>query len=114
VTQAMSRSPEADFSAWLDEHHIHCLSPAGEAQAVAVNRLRSVYLETNDTGPWGADVWFVLDDGVAQCVFPLGATGEALVLDRLRQLPGFLMKGMGSTSTARFLCWSADNQESGA
>lgn len=69
--------------------------------------LGAVYVETNDSGPWGADVWWLLNDksGQAKVAFPLMATGQDVALARLEMLPGFEIKGMNSTENARFLCW---------
>jgi hypothetical protein len=67
----------------------------------------AVYVETNDTGPWGADVWWLLNDqtGETKVAFPQGATGEQAALYRLRLLPGFEVRGMNLTENARFMCW---------
>jgi hypothetical protein len=111
----MSRPPpEAAFSVWLRDDAIRCRWPNGEEQAISFADLRAVYVETNDSGPWGMDVWFVLEAEKPQCWFPLGATGESEVLARLNQLPGFELQGMNSTANARFLCWTAKQHEAGA
>lgn len=68
----------------------------------------AVYVETNENGPWGVDVWWLLNDGAGQTrvAFPQMATGEDAALKRLSQLPGFEVRGMNSVEDARFLCWS--------
>jgi hypothetical protein len=45
--------------------------------------MAGVAFETNDTGPWGADVWWLLfgSDEQLAGVFPQGATGESSALD---------------------------------
>lgn len=67
----------------------------------------AVYVETNDSGPWGADVWWLIEDktGDTKVAFPQMATGEQAALERLRLLPGFEVRGMNSTANARFMCW---------
>lgn len=69
--------------------------------------LGSVYVETNDSGPWGADVLWLLNDrtGETKVAFPQMATGEDAALERLRLLPGFEVRGMNSAENARFMCW---------
>lgn len=69
--------------------------------------LAAVWVETNDGGPWGADVWWLLNDnnGQTKVAFPQLATGEEAVLERLLLLPGFTLKGMNSVENARFRCW---------
>ena len=104
--------PEQSFHVSLADDDIICRWPNGEEQRVSVARLASVHVETNDSGPSGGDVWFILRDvDDAKLSFPLGASGEQRVLERLEQLPGFEMKGMNSTVRARFLCWSARHGE---
>jgi len=70
---------------------------------------RAIYVETNDTGPWGADVWWLVEgpSGQIDLAFPQLATGEELALNRFHQLPGFVVKGMNSVENARFECWKA-------
>jgi hypothetical protein len=88
---------------------IVCRVPGHPEQRFDIAKLGAVYVETNGSGPWGADVWWVLVDsnGETKLAFPQQATGEEIVLERLRLLPGFEIKGMNSTENARFLCWSA-------
>ena len=68
---------------------------------------------TNDTGPFGSDIWWLLlgrreNTG---CTFPCGASGEKAFLDLVLALPGFknevFIQAMGSTSNAQFCCWRA-------
>jgi hypothetical protein len=68
-------------------------------------------IETNDSGPFGADIWWLLfgaDDRLA-CAFPQGAAGEKAAVDRLLGLPGFdheaMIMAMGSTGNAVFPVW---------
>ena len=86
---------------------IICRAPKRAEQRIRVVDLGAVYVEINDSGPWGADVWWLLDDksGQTRVAFPQMATGEDLVLERLRLLPGFAIRGMNSTQNARFMCW---------
>jgi hypothetical protein len=73
--------------------------------------LTGVIIETNDSGPWGADVWWLLfgaDDRVA-VAYPQGATGEDAMLAYLMSLPGFdnekMTEAMRSTDNAVFPVW---------
>ena len=87
---------------------IVCRVAGQREQRIHLSELGAVYVETNDSGPWGADVWWLLADqsGRPVVAFPQLATGEDAVLARLRSLPGFKVNGMNSTDNARFLCWS--------
>ncbi len=100
------KQPEEHYIVSVSGDDVRCVAPDGVVQAVRLTRLLDVYVETNDSGPVGSDVWFVLRDDLGQqCAYPLGATGEAAALDRLCALPGFRLDGMNSTANARFLCW---------
>lgn len=86
---------------------IVCRAPKQVVQRIRVADITAVYVETNDSGPWGADVWWLLNGGTGhtEVAFPQLALGEDAVLERLRQLPGFEVRGMNSDENARFLCW---------
>lgn len=107
---------EADFVVSLSDGEIIVQHPKGTVEQVKLAELRAVLIETNDSGPWGSDLWWILvgapgDDGNHGCVFPGGASGEKEILHALQELPGFdneaVIEAMGSTSNARFLCWQA-------
>lgn len=109
------KRPEQHFNVTVEGDEIRCRWPSGETQSVALSRLRDVHIETNDSGPWGMDVWWILtEDSGRECAFPQMAPGEAVALDRLRELPGFQVNGMNSTANARFLCWKRDAQGCGS
>lgn len=89
----------------IDE--IVCRAPKQAEQRISMADLGAVYVETNYSGPWGADVWWLLNDktGQTQVAFPQLATGEDVALERLRLLPGFEVRGMNSSENAQFMCW---------
>lgn len=101
-------------TAWIVdalEDRINVTEPDGKTKFVGLDDLRGVVIETNDSGPFGADVWWLLfgaDEKVA-CAFPQGASGEKAVVDRLMSLPGFdheaMIMAMGSTGNAVFPVW---------
>jgi hypothetical protein len=102
------KHPETRFVVEVTaDDEIVCRSPKQEEQRIRVADLGAVYVETNDTGPWGADVWWLLNDraGQTKVAFPQMATGEGAVLERLQLLPGFEVRGMNSTENACFMCW---------
>ena len=70
--------PEAQWCVTVDAESIRVVDRKGQEGSVAKADLSGVIVETNDTGPWGADFWWLLfgaDDQLA-CAFPQGATGE--------------------------------------
>lgn len=100
--------PESRFEVEVTaEDEIICRVSRQAEQRIKVDDLASVYVETNDSGPWGTDVWWLLKDdtGKTRVAFPQLATGEDAVLDRLRLLPGFEVRGMNSGENARLRCW---------
>jgi len=102
------KNPEAQFVVEVTtDDEIVCRAPKQSEQRIRMLDLASVYVETSDSGPWGADVWWLLNDdtGQTRVTFPQLATGEDSVLERLEQLPGFKVQGMNSVKNARFMCW---------
>ena len=113
--EAPRLEPEARWVVETDDHRIAVTDTTGERREVRFDHLRGVAIETNDSGPWGADVWWLLfdSDGKLACAYPQGATGERTALDRLLQLPGFdheeLLAAMASTGNATFIVWRAES-----
>ena len=73
-----------------------------------------VAIETNDSGPWGADVWWLLEGSNNRVSYPQGATGDSEMLEHFPiRFPGFsdatVIQAMGCTSNARFVCWQRGN-----
>jgi hypothetical protein len=108
-----ARSPEAAFVVRLSGNEIINQRPDGQVERIALANLKAVIIETNDSGPWGTDVWWILvGNEKTGCVFPGGASGEKEILEAVQKLPGFdnevFIEAMGSTANQRFLCWTAD------
>ncbi len=105
--------PECQFRVEVTETEIVNHRPGGKIERVAFADLRAVIIETNDKGPFAADVLWILvgDRPESGCVYPQGATGEHDAVKALQKLPGFdngqLIQAMTSTDNARFLCWQA-------
>jgi hypothetical protein len=108
--------PESRFVVEVTDTGIINHRPNGQVERVAFADLKAVIIETDDSGPWGADVWwFLVGNGPESgCVYPNGATGEGEALQALQRLPGFdneqLIQAMSSTDNARFLCWKAPEE----
>ena len=102
--------PESEIVVSFDERGISASYPKGEVAAIAWSEVQRVAIETNDSGPWGADFWWLLEGETRRCAFPQGATGELEALAELpSRFPGFSHEAFGAanrcTSNARFLCW---------
>lgn len=106
--------PECLFVVTVSDSEIINQRPDGVIERLAMKDLKEVAIETNASGPWGADVWWLLTGSSpdARCAYPGGATGEQRMLQWLQALPGFddksVIAAMGSTANARFVCWRAD------
>jgi len=103
---------EARWQVSVDNDEIAVTAPDGERKVITRSDLAAVVIETNDTGPWGADLWwFVAGKEPNALAFPQGATGEEAAVDWLSALPGFdheaMIQAMSSTENARFPCWRA-------
>jgi hypothetical protein len=104
------RSSEALFVVEVTEDdEVVCRPPGQLVQRIRMAELGSVCVQTDDSGPWGADVWWILNNlsGETKVLFPQLSTGEDLVVARLKLLPGFELRGMNSTATARFTFWQS-------
>ncbi len=83
----------------------------GNQEFLHWNDLFEVGILTTGGGPWTQDVSFVLvvSGGKTGISVPQGAEGTDTFLAALQKLPGFdneaVIKAMGSTSDARFVCW---------
>lgn len=103
--------PECLFTVTVSETDIVIRRPDGQSESLPLVELSKVTIVTNDSGPWGADVWWVMEGatGKSSCAFPQGATGESKALEYVQGLPAFnneaFIQAMGSTSNSRFVCW---------
>jgi len=99
--------PESTYIVTVTHEGIRVGLPGGAIQQMPLETLRRILVETNDTGPWGIDVWWVLEgESPEDCVrFPQGATGEDGFIEYAGKLPGFAIRGMNSSSNAIFECW---------
>ena len=102
---------EAAYIVSVEGDGINVADPNGGETALAFDDLSGVMIETNDSGPSGPDVWWLLfgaDDRIA-VAFPQGASGEQGAIDWLIALPGFdheaMIMAMGSTGNAVFPVW---------
>lgn len=101
----------------FDEHSVSASYPNGETQRIRWEEVGRVAIETNDSGPWGADVWWILEGENHRVVYPQGATGDLEMLAEyekrlLRFDDEAVIKAMGCTSNARFVCWESVRGES--
>lgn len=93
----------------FDEEQIVRTMSDGNTEVVRWDDLQSVSVITTSGGPWSEDVFWVLLGESGGCAIPQGVLGAKELLVKLQTLPGFknevFIQAMGSTSSAKFLCW---------
>ena len=105
------RKPRQPDRVSITDEVVTRIRPDGVEETIRWDALYEVSILTTDEGPIKEDVFFLLiaSDGNSGCVVPQEAAGCDLLLQRLQNLPGFdneaVIKAMGSTSNAKFLCW---------
>ena len=100
---------EKDVIVRFDEIGVSVSWPNGDIHQMNWNLIESIAIETNDSGPWGTDFWWLLEGDGRTCAYPGGATGDIDCLAELeRRFTGFsdeqVILANGCTSNARFLC----------
>ena len=65
------------------------MDPQKNVQNIYLDKIRSIAIRTNNSGPMGSDViWFVSDDA-SIVSFPMGAQGEKEALEAFQKIEGF-------------------------
>lgn len=111
--------PESLFEVTIDAERVTCRRPDGSEDSMSWDELAEVVIETNDSGPLGMDVWWLLvkRDSELGCVVPQGARGEDRLLSRLQRLPRFdneaVIAAMSCTDNQRFHCWKETSYPAG-
>lgn len=108
--------PESGVTISIDDDAIRATYPDGATQRLRWEDVERVVIETNDSGPWGVDVWWLLEGRDGRCAYPQGATGEEGAMNAYRErLEGFdweaMIRAQGSTDNAKFLCWERGTSE---
>ena len=98
----------------IDDTGVSAAYSEGDVQRIAWHEVEQITIETNDSGPWGADVWWILAGTAGRCTYPGGATGEQEALAEFpKRFAQFndqaVIQAMGSTSNAQFVCWKREH-----
>ena len=105
--------PECEWEISCTASSIELRDRDGSKKHMQKDALRGIAIETNDSGPWGSDVWWLLfgEDDRLEIAWPQGASGEQAVIDWIMALPGFdkdhFTDAMRSTGNAVFPVWRA-------
>ena len=97
-----------------NESGISAVFPDGTVQSISWTDIDCIAIETNDSGPWGADLWWLFEGKSVRVAYPQGVTGELEILGLLpARFPRFSDKQVilanGCTSNSRFVCWERKN-----
>jgi hypothetical protein len=112
--QDWNKSPLTKWSVRFEGDDI-ATSDGSETHRLPVKELRKVVVQTDDSGPCGADVLYYLFAEEAQPagVFPIEAQGCQDFVNWLSTLPGYrdreLARAMASTDIARFVVYEAQS-----
>lgn len=105
-SSARSRKPD---TVSFDEERVFRDLADGRTESIGWAELEKVTVVTTDAGPWGEDVFVLLEGRASGCAVPQGSVGSQELIEHLLKLPGFdeqrLIEAMSSTSNARFVCW---------
>jgi hypothetical protein len=108
-------SPLAKWSVRFEGDEIATSDGSGTTHRLNVGELRRVVVQTDDSGPWGADVLYFLftEDSRPAGVFPIEAQGCQEFVNWLSTLRGYrdreLARAMASTDVARFVVYEAES-----
>lgn len=94
----------------FDAHGVSVTFPNDAPRTMAWAEVQCVAIETNDSGPWSGDVWWLLESADRRIGYPLGATGDdAMLTELMARFPaldhGAVVRAMGCADNARFVCW---------
>jgi hypothetical protein len=104
-----SAQDESEVVVGYDADRLWVRSPGKPEMAVSWRDLLGVAIETNDHGPFDADVIWLLGHASGVVPFPQGATGSQEMIQRLQRLPEFdneqLIAAQLSTNRRTFVLW---------
>tara|TARA_B110000967_G_C18751764_1_gene493190 strand:+ start:565 stop:927 length:363 start_codon:yes stop_codon:yes gene_type:complete len=104
-----SLSPESKWLVEVNGTEIKTVDYDGLETRIKINEISQIIIETNDSGPWGTDIWWRILGKQGLLAIPGGATGESEMLECFQKFPKFnneeLIKAMSSTNNAEFVCW---------
>ena len=114
AASGVNRSQPDAWSVAVSGATIITTDGVGERRVVAISDLSSIVVATDDSGPWGDDVVFILygSDGRPLSIFPSDARGNEEFVAWMATTPGYrdreLARSMASTQVARFTVWTAE------
>ncbi len=102
-------SPESKWIVQIVGTTIKTVDYDGIEKSFEIYGIQQIIIETNDSGPWGTDLWWRIFGKDGLLSVPGGATGESEMLENFQRFPNFdnaeLIKSMSSTDNAEFVVW---------
>ena len=102
-------TPESKWIVEINGSKIKTIDYDGIEKSLDMHKIDQIIIETNDSGPWGTDVWWRILGRDGLLSYPGGATGESKMLKNFERLPNFnhgkLIRAMNSTDNAEFVIW---------
>jgi hypothetical protein len=115
LRKALSGEPfERSIVVLTDNVGLSTTYPNGDTTSIKWSEVERIGIQTTDKGPWEPDVWWILEGSTCRCYYPNGASGDQDALTAMEaRFPGFddkaVIRAMGSTSNAVFICWERGN-----
>lgn len=101
--------PEAKWKVEFIGTTIRAIDCNGIESSIEVDGIHQTIVETNDTGPWGTDLWWRILPKNGILSVPGGVTGEPKMLENFQGFSNFnneqLIKAMRSVDNAEFIVW---------
>lgn len=106
---------ESDWLVDVNDERIQTIDFQKKINVVQIKDISSVEVETNDSGPWGVDLWWKIEGAGNVIWIPNGATGELDMQKKLMDFDGFkldeLTDALRSTANQSFVLWSSNKQK---
>jgi len=101
--------PESKWVVDIKNEELISINYQKEVMKFPINSIKKIVIETNDSGPWGTDLWWkVFSIQEEPMIIPNGATGESEMIEKFEKIEGFsndaLAKAMSCVLNAEFIC----------
>ena len=101
--------PESNWKVEISKISMSSIDYELKEKTIELNKISQIVIETNDSGPWGTDLWWKISGGNILLTVPEGATGEPEMLEVFQSFSKFnneeFIKAMSSTDNAEFVVW---------
>lgn len=102
-------NPESKWIVEFTDSGLRTIDYEGIEKSIEKTKIEKIIVETNDSGPWGTDVWWRILTKEGLLSVPGGATGESEMLKKFQAFQEFdneqLINAMSSTDNAEFVVW---------